>query len=156
MTLASAVVGVAFVAFIVEAIVEIVLEIFGQLIFELVVEGGRKLFGLGRRATASATIPPAGHTTRISGPMWVAAIVIGAAFGFWRGSRADTVTWGFGLAVVVVVVALVAAQREPRGVQPEGRWKRLLFWWPSDRLYWFAAANASFVVAYLAALTTGS
>ncbi|MEP4649016.1 MAG: hypothetical protein ABJ314_02465, partial [Ilumatobacter sp.] len=85
--------------------------------------------------------------------MWVVAIAIGASFGVWRGSRADTVTWGFVVAAAVVVVTVIAAQRPSRGVEPDSRWRRLVFWWPSDRLYWFAAANGSFVVGYLVALT---
>ncbi len=158
MTIALVVIGVAVVAFIAEIIAEVVLEIFGQLLFELVVEGVRKLFGLGGRSVkvaAGSTGPSLSLRTGSGRVMWVVAIAVGASFGFWRGSRTDTVTWGFVVAAAVVIVAVVAAaQRPSRGVEPDSRWRRLLFWWPTDRLYWFATANGSFVAAYLVALLT--
>lgn len=155
MTIALVAVVVAVVAIIGEIIFEVLFEIVGQVLFELVVEGVRKLFGLGGRTVrvaAGSTGPSLSLRTGSGRVMWIAAVVVGAAFGFWRGGRADTVTWGFVVAAAVVVVTLVAAQRTPQRPLPDSRWKRLLFWWPSDRLYWFAAANGSFVIAYLVAL----
>ncbi len=157
MTIALVVVGVALVAFVVEIMVEVVFELVGQLLFELVVEGTRKLFGLGGRSVrvaAGSTGPSLSLRTGAGRMMWLVAITIGGSFGFWRGSRTDTVTWGLVVAVAVVVVAVIAARRPSRGVEPTSRWRRLVFWWPSDRLYWFATANGSFVTAYLVALLT--
>lgn len=147
--------AVALIGFIGELIAEVLIEVVGQLVFEIFVEGLGWGFRRADRDPASTNHRPDGkpRPRERSGVLrWPAAIVVGLAFGIWRGLLTDTVTWGFGLAAVVAVAAVVAARVHRPIERPDGRWRQLLMWWPSDRLYWFAVANAAFVVGYLIAV----
>jgi len=139
------------VDFIFELFVQVLLEFFGQAIFEALFE----VFGRSAKAT-QAELFGRGETSLTWRIMaYVLLVAVATGLGLWRGAVAEGIpTFGFWsavgvtLACGVALIGLPPASAEP----PANVWERIFRWWPRRRLAWFATGNAAFAVAYLSAL----